>query len=498
MRHASTLSFLMFAGLAGAGLAGCNRHPSAEHSEAIQVLLSSEPNTADPRHVTDANALKITRLIYGSLVRIDSESLNPVLDLAASVEQPTTTVYRVKLKDHLRFSDGTQLTSADVVATFKGLSDPEVGSRFQAGYEVIDRVHAQDELTVTFHLREPRATFLTDLEFPILPKMQARQPEIITPTKTVGAGAFRVVEWKKGRIKLEANAHYHQARPRHRRIDMVVIRDDNTRVMRMLADAGDLVLNATPPLLLPLLERDPTIRVKRRPGISTTYVGLNLASPPVDDPHFRQALAAAIDVPSLIQAKLEGYGQPATSWIPPGHWAHNPAIKPIRYSPEHARELIRRAGSIGGPLLMRVSTSRASLSLARALAQMWRQVGIEVDVRPTELATLLSDLNKGRFQITLLQIPEVIEPHTLSWFFSAADGPNRWRYARPAADEAFHDALIHTDLRLRQARYRQIQRMLREDLPIIPLWHEDTVAVVDASLPAFVVPRDGRFTPLSY
>ena len=135
---------------------------------------------------------------------------------------------------------------------------------------------------------------------------------------------------------------------------------------------------------------------------------------------------------------------------------------------------------------------------------MLQEVGVEVDVRPSEAATLISDLNRGRFEMTLLQVPEVIEPHVLSWFFDSSripgpqsEGANRWRYRNAELDGLFELGRTTIDRSERRAAYERVQRILSRDVPVLPLWQPDTVAVVRRGS-RFDVPRDGRFGTLAF
>ncbi len=118
---------------------------------------------------------------------------------------------------------------------------------------------------------------------------------------------------------------------------------------------------------------------------------------------------------------------------------------------------------------------------------------------------LLSDLNRGQFQLTMLQVPEVIEPHTLSWFFASdkipvpgrVEGANRWRFINPELDAALERGRNHHIKEQRIIDYREVQRILAQELPVIPLWHEDTVAVANRRAWKYKVPRDGRFGTLA-
>src|SRR5262249_8957376 len=151
------------------------------------------------------------------------------------------------------------------------------------------------------------------------------------------------------------NPYWHGGSPHYRRVRMLVVHDDNTRALRMLAGQGDLALNAIPPLLLALFEHDPRFTVRSAHGIGTTYVGLNLEAPALRDVRVPRAIAFAIDRPGLIRAKLAGRAQLATSWIVPGHWAYSERIARYDYDPEQARALLRAVFGDGPLPRVRVS-----------------------------------------------------------------------------------------------------------------------------------------------
>jgi peptide/nickel transport system substrate-binding protein len=311
---------------------------------------------------------------------------------------------------------------------------------------------------------------------------------------------------------LVANRHYHRGAPAHPVLDLVVVRDDNTRALRLEAGAADLALNAVPALLLPLFEGDERFRVTSVPGVGTTYIGLNMEAPALRDVRVRRALAHAIDRPSLVKAKLASRARLASGWVPPGHWAHAADTRLYTYDPAKAEQLLDQAGLRRGDdgvrvrLAIRTGADRAVQSMARALAAMLAKVGVQVEVRPSETATLLSDLGKGRFQLAYMQIPEVFEPHVLSWFFASdripvegkQTGSNRWHLRDPLVDAELERGRSNVARPVRLEAFRNVQLRLAELLPVIPLWLEDVVAVTSRRLSTYDVPRDGRFGTLAY
>ena len=312
-------------------------------------------------------------------------------------------------------------------------------------------------------------------------------------------------------LELRANPHWHRGTPLHPSLRLVVIRDDNTRALRMLAGEGDLAIASIPPLLLPMFEGKSDFDTRTTSGISTMYLGFQTTSDKLSDLRVRRAIAHAIDRELLVRSKYGGLARVTDTWIPAKHWAATDALPARAFDPDMARALLDEAGYPDPPgpdprmrVVLRTTSERFRQSIARAIAAMLRDVAIEVDVRPSEAATLISDLNRGRFELTLLQVPEVIEPHVLSWFFDSSripgrgnEGANRWRYANPELDALFESGRTHIERGARRAAYLEAQQVLARDLPVLPLWQPDTIAVVRRGT-SFDVPRDGRFGTLAF
>ncbi|MEZ4410721.1 MAG: ABC transporter substrate-binding protein [Polyangiales bacterium] len=269
---------------------------------------------------------------------------------------------------------------------------------------------------------------------------------------------------------------------------VVTLRDPNTLALRLLHGRGDLA--ELKPDVLSLFEGDTRIAIRAAPTSGVTYVGLHCAHGPLADPRVRRALAHAIDRDGLRRARVGRYGVTATGVLPPAHWAYTAEVARYAYDPDRARELLDEAGlraSGGAPrarFTLRVSSQRAAILSAQAIAAMLREVGVEVDVRPSELATLLSDLRAGRFDLTLLTIPDLSDPWGLGFWFGTASiptarnpgaGGNRWRFSDARLDAALERGLREHEPSRRAPHYRDAQRVLAEQLPVIPLWHADVV-----------------------
>jgi peptide/nickel transport system substrate-binding protein len=492
-------------------LIACANGPSSREPGVLSVVLPRDVQELDPRFVSDVYGHKISRLIFASLMRIEPQTLEAVPDLAETVDVISDVEYRVRLREGLRFSDGSVLDATDVVATYRSVVDPVLRTRYAPTYARIAQVEALDSQRVVFRLNGPHATFITDLELPILRAEDAhRRVALVGGPAPVGAGPYVLALRQPGRIDLRANPHWYGGKPRVPRVDMLVVRDDNTRALRLLAGAADLALNAIPPGLVPLFTHNARFEVESAPGIGTTYLGINTRAPALRDERVRRALAYAIDRAALIATKFSGRAESASSFVPPGHWAYAADTPSYPHDLGRARALLDQAGlsAVAGTprleLRLRCGSDRFRVSIARAIAAMLGEVGVAVSVQPTEMATLIADLDRGRFEVTLLQMPEVIEPHVLSWFFasdripgSGREGANRWRFASAELDAAFERGRRNLDRAQRRAAYADVQRILAQQLPVIPLWHEAVVAVRSVAAPRVAVPRDGRFSTLA-
>ncbi len=471
---------------------GCDAgKPSLPQQHGLRILIDGPAEALDPRMVFETQGLRISRLLFASLVTIDPDTLEPVPSLASAVTVEGGTRYRVRLREGLHFADGSVLDATDVIATFRSISDPRLKSRYAASYARIRTIERVSDLEVLFEIDAPHAPFMTDLEFPVLRSEDVGKLWTEDDVRfAVSSGPFALQSWTNRVVQLGPNPHWRGSDRRSEHVTFITITSDNTRAMRLLAGEGDIIA-ALPSTLLPLFTRRDDFAVLTAPGINTTYLGVHTRHPPLDTAEARRSLKAALDKKLLIEARLEGNGVVAHSWIPPAHWA----ALPVRAPESHQAGRLPTA-----QLTLRTTSDHGRVATARAISSMLREHGLDIEVRPSEKQTLLSDLSKGRFDLALLSVPEVIEPHVLSWFFSSEripedgrSGANRWRLANTELDEAFERGVGVTGIAERKQSYARVQRILSQQLPVIPLWHENVTLIVRRDLRDLRVPRHGRY-----
>ncbi len=471
----------------------------------LVVLLPAEPLEIDPRHVVDAQGLRISRLLFRGLVTIDPDTLEVVPELAESVDaEPSGLVVHVALREGLTFSDGSTLDAEDVAATYASLVDPDVHSRFADNYRRIERVDVVDARHVDFVLRAPHAPFLTDLEIPIVRSEDARAHLHLADRSLAGSGLYARAAPGERVIDVDARLDLPGTPASRPHLRFVVIHDENTRALRLLGGAGDVALASISPLLVPMFEADDRFVVRTADGTGTVYLGIETEHPWLSDVRVRRALAMAIDRVALAEGKYEGLARVAESWIPEGHWALDPEVHVPALDVAAARALLDDAGVPAGTrLVLRCASDRTRVSTANALAAMLAEVGLEVEVRPSETGILLADLDAGRFDLALMALPELFEPHTMARFFDSRSipgeggGANRWRMRSPELDAALDRGVGELDREARRSAYAEVQQILARELPVIPLVHERVTVVASRRARIERAPRDGRYAFLA-
>ena len=465
----------------------------------LEVLVTNDPETLDPRYVTDAVGMRASRLVHAGLTRQDA-TLHPVPYLASSFDWQDPWTLSVTLRSGLRFHSGAPFTAEDVVATIHAFASPVVASRHGSAVEAIASVVAVDPVTVRFVLRRPHATLFSDLDLPILRKDQAAGPPDPDGAVLDGLGPFEIDHASRGELVLRPAKHGVDDPPRHS-VAIRTVHDENARALRLYSGRADVVLNGISPTLLPALEGHPGLSVTSVPGANLTYLVVRVDRGPLADVRLRRAISLGIDRPTLTRTLFNQHAQPANTVLPVGHWASSGDAAPEPYDPDTARALLQALGATAAHLTLLTSTDRLRLTVARTLAQELFDVGLTVEVVPLELGTLIARLNAGDFDLASLQLPELTEPNVLRVFLHSAfippAGSNRGRVRDPELDALLDQGDATEDEEGRAWVYGKVEARIRDQLFIIPLWHEDQVAVLSARASEFRPSREGRWLSLA-
>jgi peptide/nickel transport system substrate-binding protein len=270
------------------------------------------------------------------------------------------------------------------------------------------------------------------------------------------------------------------------------------RSLELRKGTADLMVNDVPPDIAHSFEERGGYRVTRAPGLDFSYVGFNMRDPIVSDKRVRHAIGYAIDRQAIVKYLRRGLATEATGLIPPLAWAYEPGIRTFGYDPQRAMQLLDEAGypdpdGPDGPLprmnlQLKISTNEEYRLQSTVIQQDLRKVGINLEVRTYELATVFADLVKGNFQMTSLQWVggAMLDPDILRRVYHSSQVPpagfNRGFYSNPEVDRFIDLASMAIDEADRKRLYGEAQKLIAEDLPYIPLWNRTNVIVSQSSL----------------
>jgi peptide/nickel transport system substrate-binding protein len=469
----------------------------------INIAVLSSPNSLDPRIGSDETSQRIHTLVYDYLLALD-DRLRVVGGLAESWEQADPVTYIVRLRKGVKFHDGHELTADDVVFTFGCFIDPNFVSPRKGAYRSLKSVEAVDPYTVRFTLKEPFGSFPINLVMPVVPKGSG--PEL--RDHPIGTGPYTFVSMAvDDHVQLAAFPGYFRGRPANDGVVLKVVPDEIMRALELRKGTIDMVVNDLSPDVVHQLAEEKSVTIAESPGTDYAYVGVNMRDPVLQDKRVRHALGYAINRQAIVDHLRRGLARPAIGILPPASWAFDDSVFQFSYDPAKAQALLDEAGyrdpDGAGPaprlrLSLKVSTNEFIRLQAAVIQQDLKLVGIDLDVRSYEFATLYADVLKGNFQLFTLQWVGVSDPDMLRRVFHSQQMPpngfNRGYYSRPAVDRLIDAAMAAPAEADRRRLYVDAQRMIAEDAPYISLWYKTNIAVSGTQIEGVKLTPSADFT----
>ena len=494
MEKAVRLFVALFTGLL---LAAC--HSSDTDQGMLRVGLAQMPITMDPRFSTDAASSRVQDFIHRGLFKLD-DSFNVQADLVKRWENPEPLLWRFYLRHDVRFSDGSRLTAADVIATIEAILNPELISPLKASFAAIESVEAESEYVVVMRLSKPDASLLTRLNIGILPEViasadhQARQ--------TIGCGPYKLQAWHENTLTL---ARVAEDQGSVSTIRFSGVKDPVTRVLKMTRGELDFIQNDLPPHLLPYIQDQRKLKIQTRPSTTFSYIGLNIQDDTIKDVRVRRALALALDRGKLKKALFADLPELTETVLTSSHWASS-QLSALPFDTSEAEKLLDEAGfpraedGVRFTLNYRTSTDPTRLRLATAIAAMWGDIGIKVSIESLEWGGFYARIKRGDFQVFSLAWVGITDPDIYRWILHSSmwppKGANRGRYANANVDKWLDQAAAAHGQLERKALYAKVAQQMQDDLVYLPLWHDPVIAVTGPRVSGFVAKPDGSMLGL--
>jgi ABC-type transport system substrate-binding protein len=457
---------------------------------------SGDSVSLDPGRETDGESFYASTAVFDTLVEFipGQTAVKPALAESWEVSDGGL-VYTFKLREGVKFHDGTDFNADAVVFSFERQFKEDhpyfdLGPWKYWGYmdmsNIVDEVIAVDDYTVQFNLKKVEAPFIANLAMDFA--------SIVSPTAVaelgedfknnpVGTGAFKFVSWTKDSdIVFERNEDYWDGPVYLDRLILKVIPDATSRWLALQKGEVDLIdFPSTEDI--PAMKAASDIQVIQQPGLNVGYLALNTEKKPFDNKLVRQAMNYAIDQDEIIEGVYGEAGQTAKNPIPPGMWSYNDDIEPYGYDPEKAKELLAEAGYPNGFTmeLWAMPVARPYNPNARKVAEIMqaqlKKVGVTAEIVSYEWGTYLDKTDTGEHQAAmlgwtgdngdpdnflwvLLSEPAAIPPAGNIAFWKNAEFTDLCRQAKETADQEVRDRL-----------YREAQEVFHEEAPWVPIAH---------------------------
>ena len=465
----------------------------------LKIGRNEDSTTFDPIKTIQNVDIWVMNNMHALLVRSrDGATLEP--DLAESWEiSDGGLTYTFRLRD-AKFSDGSQVTTSDVVFSLTRLrDDPE--SVQSAMYKIMEEVTAPDDQTVVIKLTEPSTPFLATLAMfsaAIVPEKAVKELGDEYGVRPVGAGAFRMAEWRRGEVvKIERNPYYwEEGLPKLDGVEWYNIADDNTRILKVQAGELDAAI-FIPFNRIPDLEDDANINVHLDPSTREDHLLLNHDNKWLANKKVRQALNMAIDVKSIVDVVTFGYGKPANSYIPAGALYYNADNPNYAYDPDKAKAILGAEGATGITLTNVVAAGdKVEEQIAIMLKDQLGKVGVNVDIRKVDPGQIWDMFVSGDYDMSVAYwTNDIIDPDQKSTFSVGMDENLNYytRYKSQKVADLVAQGRVELDAEKRRDIYYEVQKIAKDDVHWIDLYYAPYRNISRSYVKNFLQNPLGRF-----
>ena len=473
------------------------------------LAIGGQPETLDPYNTNTTLTTAVTKSFYEGLFEFDKD-LKVRNVLAESYEvSPDGLVYTFKLREGVKFHDGTDFNAEAVKVNLDRVTNPDNKlSRFNQ-FNRIAKVEVVSPYSVRITLKEPFSPFINSLAHAsaamISPAALAKYGKDIA-FHPVGTGPFTFVDWKQTDYVKGAkfDGYWNKGFPKVDTITWKPVLENNTRAAMLQTGEADFAF-PLPYEQIHTLKKNEKLKVEIRPSIILRYVSLNMLHKPFDDLRVRQAINYAINKEALTKVAFAGYAKPADGIVPQGVlYAHR--MDPWPYDPAKARALLKEAGYADGfeTTLWSAYTTTTAQKAIQFLQQQLAQVGIKAKIQAlepgqrTEWVQTAPDPEKA--PVRMYYAGWSSSTGEADWALRPLLSTEAWPpklnntayYSNPKVDEDLAKALTSVDDAEKAKLYTDAQEQIMKDVPWAPLVTEDNVYATSQRLSGVYVMPDGN------
>lgn len=456
----------------------------------------ADVTSLDPHQGKETPAVQVNTQIFDTLVTVDPETNEVVPQIAESWEQTDDQTYVFKIREGIKFHDGSDLTAEDVKFSLDRARNSAAVSYI---VNFIEEVTVDDDHTVTVKTTAPYAPTLRNLAIPfaaIVPKAVVEADENAFIQNPVGSGPYKFVEWNHGdHVTLKAFDDYYAGKPETENLIMKVIPETSQRTIALETGevdlAYDLAVND-----IPKVNSDDKLTVYEIPSLTCWYVSMNMNKKPFDNPKVREAMSMAIDRQTIIDTINAGSGQTADAIIAPAVFGYySTGVK--EYNPTKAKELLAEAGYPNGfSTTLWVNDNQSRIEMCQASGNGLLEVGVQCNLEVLEFGSFISRTTAGDHDLAYFGWTTSSGDADYSYYsleHSTQQGAagNRSFLADPDVDKLIEEARSNTNEEERKELYKELAIKLDEINNNIPVYYSSINVGANKKVEGFVMDANG-------
>jgi peptide/nickel transport system substrate-binding protein len=332
--------------------------PVAAHAQTkedtLVYALQSDIDTWDPPGSVLREAIILGYHVFDHLAVRDLKTRKVIPNLAISWKTIDDTTWEVKLRQGVKFHDGTPFTSKDVKATFDRVLDPVKKMIARGNHAKIKSVEIVDDYTVRFKTDGPYPLFVERMTAQVMEsdKVIREKGDEWMQEHPVGTGPYKLVKWsRKQEHMLVRNDDYWGPKPYYKYVRVRIIPEQATQIAELISGGVD-VIKAVPPDQMDVINKSGAARTATSPILRTAFLQLDQAARsgpnPFTDRRVRQAANLAVDQDAVIKHVLNGLGDRVATAVNPMAFGWDPNLKPYKQDQDRAKKLLAEAGYPNG------------------------------------------------------------------------------------------------------------------------------------------------------
>jgi oligopeptide transport system substrate-binding protein len=509
-------------------LSSCDNNRSSS-KQVFRYNENSNIATLDPAFAKSQSVIWAVHQLYNTLVETDSQ-LHIVPSLATRWEISADRLqYTFYLRKDVFFHDndafpngkGRLMNASDIEYSLRRIIDPNTASSgawiFNNRIDPVNGFRAVDDSTFVIRLIKP---------FTPLPGLLSTQYCSIVPKEVVakygkdfrshacGTGPFKLKSWEEGQaLILLKNERYFEKDssgsqlPYLDAVKTTFFTNKATEFLLFRQGKIDFINDIDASFKDEVLSKKGMLKkewegklvLSKHPYLNTEYLGILVDSnleavktSPLRNKKVRQAINYGFDRRKLMMYLRNSIGVPAESgFVPAGLPSFNPTlVKGYYYHPELARQLLKEAGYTDGKMVPPVKLLTISIysELASFIAKELENIGITIQIEVVQKSLLLEQAAKSQalfFRASWIADYPDGENYLSVFYGKNPAPPNYTRYHNPAFDELYERALVINNDSARYELYRQMDRMIIADAPVVPLWYDEVIHLVQPNVQGF-------------